>query len=100
LLKDRIERAAERLASLWRLAELAHPDRPLRRGFARVTSRAGKTIVSAADAVAEKLLTLRFADGDVAAVAGDSTASAPLPAVERKAKRPYVPPQPGLFDEE
>ena len=43
---DRIARAGERLASLWRLAELAHPDRPLKRGFARVTDSAGKTIIA------------------------------------------------------
>ena len=97
LLKDRIERASDKLASLWRLAELAHPDRPLQRGFARVTSRTGTTIVRAADAVAEKLLSLRFGDGQVEVAVGDCTSPTP---VERKAKRSYVPPQPGLFDEE
>ena len=39
LLTDRITRSHERLASLWRLAELAHPERPLKRGFTRVTDR-------------------------------------------------------------
>jgi exodeoxyribonuclease VII large subunit len=102
LLGDRIERSSERLASLWRLAELAHPDRPLQRGFARVTGRSGRTIVRAADALAERLLSLRFGDGEVPVVAGDplSPAAASPPPVERKPKRSYVPPQPGLFDEE
>ncbi|HEX6218591.1 MAG TPA: exodeoxyribonuclease VII large subunit [Sphingomicrobium sp.] len=100
LLRDRIERGAEKLAALWRLATLAHPDRPLERGFARVTSRTGKTIVHAADALTERLLTLRFADGEVAAVAGDAQTGSPPPPVERKARRPYVPLQPGLFDED
>jgi exodeoxyribonuclease VII large subunit len=98
LLKDRIERAGDKLASLWRLAELAHPDRPLKRGFARITSRSGTTIVRAADAEAERLLTIHFGDGDVDATVG-ATPGAPPP-VERKLKRSYVAPQPGLFDEE
>ena len=42
LLSDRVSRAKDQLASLWRLAELAHPDRPLKRGFARITDRAGR----------------------------------------------------------
>jgi exodeoxyribonuclease VII large subunit len=80
---------------LWRLAELAHPDRPLQRGFVRVTDRAGKTIARAADAIAARLLTLQFGDGAVDATAGGS----PAP-VERKRRRSYVAGQPGLFDEE
>ena len=99
LLKDRIERAGDKLASLWRLAELAHPDRPLKRGFARVTSRSGTTILRAADAKAERLLTIHFDDGNVDATVSELPA-APPPPVERKPKRSYVAPQPGLFDEE
>jgi exodeoxyribonuclease VII large subunit len=95
LLLERVNRAAERLAALWRLAELAHPDRPLQRGFVRVTDRAGKTIARAADAIAARLLTLQFGDGAVDATAGGS----PAP-VERKRRRSYVAGQPGLFDEE
>ena len=99
LLKDRIERASDKLASLWRLAELAHPDRPLKRGFARVTTRSGATIVRAADAIAEQRLTIHFGDGNVDATTGSQGELAPPP-VERRPKRPYVAPQPGLFDEE
>ena len=93
LLSDRVTRASEKLASLWRLAELAHPERPLKRGFVRVTDRAGSTLTKAADAVAARLLTLHFGDGEVEAAAG----SAPQP-VERKRRSSYVAPQPGLFD--
>ena len=102
LLRDRIDRASEKLASLWRLAELAHPDRPLQRGFARVTSRSGRTIVRSADARDERLLTLHFGDGQVPAVAGADGPAGPIASapVERKPRRPYVAPQPGLFDEE
>ncbi len=93
LLLDRVSRAAERLTSLWKMAELVHPDRPLSRGFVRVTDRAGRTLAHAADAVAAKLLTLHFGDGEVATTTGDGAAP-----VERKRRSSYVAPQPGLFD--
>lgn len=97
LLSDRIHRAEDRLASLWRLAELAHPDRPLKRGFARVTDRTGKTLTHAAEAIAAKSITLHFGDGNVDA----STEAEPKRPVrvERTSKQPYVAPQRGLFDE-
>ena len=94
LLSGRVDRAFEKLASLWRLAELAHPERPLKRGFVRVTDRSGATLTKAADAIAAKLLTLHFGDGEVEATAGPS----PQP-VERKRRASYVAPQPGLFDQ-
>jgi exodeoxyribonuclease VII large subunit len=103
LLSERVVRAEEKLASLWRLAELAHPERPLQRGFVRVTDRAGKTIVHAADARAAAEVDLHFADGRVAAHIGDGMAPVPFrPAkrVERKDSSSYAPGQPGLFDDE
>jgi len=103
LLIDRVERGRERLASLWRLAELAHPERPLQRGFVRVTDRAGKTLVHAAAARAAGAIDLHFADGRVAAQVGDGAAPRPFrPAkrVERKAGGPYLPGQADLFGDE
>ena len=95
MLLDRLGRESEKVASLWRLAELAHPDRPLRRGFVRVTDHSGKTLAKAADAIAARSLTLHFGDGRVEASAGP-----PAPAkVERKRRSSYVAPQAGLFDE-
>jgi exodeoxyribonuclease VII large subunit len=95
LVDQRIDRLSEQLGALWRLAELAHPDKPLRRGFARVTTRDGHTLTHAQDARAARELTLHFGDGTVdAAVDG---ASAPKP-VEPKRRKSYMPPQPGLFD--
>jgi exodeoxyribonuclease VII large subunit len=102
LLGERVERSREKLTGLWRLAELAHPEKPLQRGFVRVTDRAGKTMVHAADARAAGAVDLHFADGRVAAHIGDGAAPVPFrPAkrVERKGATPY-PPQPGLFDSE
>ena len=97
LLVQRIQRSEEKLASLWRLAELAHPDRPLKRGFARITDKVGKTLTHAADAEAAKSLRIHFGDGIVDASTGKPEAT---PArVERAPRRSYVAPQPGLFDE-
>jgi exodeoxyribonuclease VII large subunit len=101
LLSERVTRAQEKLTSLWRLAELAHPDRPLQRGFVRVTDRSGKTIIHAAEARATGSVDLHFADGRVAAHIGDSPTPVPFrPAkrVERKSENSYPPAQGGLFD--
>ena len=100
LVKQRIERGAEKLASLWRLAELAHPERPLARGFVRVTDRGGKTLIHAHDAREARSVDLHFADGRVAANVGDMAAPESFRPrrVERKGATPYGAGQPGLFD--
>jgi exodeoxyribonuclease VII large subunit len=95
LIDQRIARLSERLSAAWKMAELAHPERPLSKGYVRVTSRDGQTLTHAADARAAQRLTLHFGDGAVdASVDG---ASAPQP-VEPKRRKPYIPSQPGLFD--
>ena len=95
LLDQRIGRLAERLSAAWKMAELAHPERPLSKGYVRVTSRDGRTLTHAADARAAQHLTLHFGDGKVdAAVDG----AAPPKPVEPKPRKPYIAPQPGLFD--
>jgi exodeoxyribonuclease VII large subunit len=94
LIDQRIARLSKTLSDAWKMAELAHPERPLSKGYVRVTSRDGATLTHAADARAANLLTLRFGDGSVDAVVDDG-ASRP---VERKPRRPYIAPQPGLFD--
>jgi exodeoxyribonuclease VII large subunit len=96
VLDQRIIRLTEKLTALWSMAELSHPDRPLSRGFARVTNRKGQTLMHARDACEARALTLRFSDGTVdASVETESKVSAP---VERKPRRSYIAPQPGLFD--
>ena len=104
LLSERVSRAQEKLSSLWRLAELAHPERPLQRGFVRVTDRSGKTIIHAAEARSAGSIDLHFADGRVAAHIGDNAGPVPFrPArrVEKKDETAYPPGrQPGLFDSE
>jgi len=95
LVDHRIARLGERLSAAWKMAELSHPERPLQRGFARVTDRDGKTLMSAAAATAARELRLRFGDGEIDASV--SPEGRP-PAGERKPRRSYVAPQPGLFD--
>jgi exodeoxyribonuclease VII large subunit len=96
LLDQRVVRLTEKLAALWSMAQLSHPDRPLSRGFARVTSRKGQTLIHARAAREARLLTLRFSDGAVDASVEDAgNASRP---VERKPRKAYIAPQPGLFD--
>jgi exodeoxyribonuclease VII large subunit len=79
-------RAKERLDGLWRVAQLAHPNRPLERGYARVEDRNGKTLMSAAAAKAAARLTLIFADGAVDATAGGGSG------VERPRRPAYLKP--------
>ena len=95
LIDQRISRLTEQLAGLWRLAELAHPDKPLSRGFARVTSRDGHTLTHARDAREAQHLRLHFTDGAVNASVDGATPPKP---VEPKRRKSYMPPQPGLFD--
>lgn len=98
---QRITQASERLESLWRLAGLAHPERPLQRGFVRVTDREGRTLIHAGDARSAGFLKLRFADGSV-----EATVEGSIARLERSTPRSYRPRkpgaagQPGLFDDQ
>jgi exodeoxyribonuclease VII large subunit len=65
LFTNRLNNAQERVASLWRIAQSYHPDKPLQRGYARVEARAGGVIVTAAAARSAHALTLHFGDGMV-----------------------------------
>jgi exodeoxyribonuclease VII large subunit len=98
LIEQRIGRSGERLAALWKMAELVHPDRPLGRGFVRVTDRRGRTLTRAADARSARELLLRFADEAVEAVVGDAAPGARR--VERRPRATYVAAQLTLFDGE
>ncbi|WP_265569796.1 exodeoxyribonuclease VII large subunit [Sphingomicrobium nitratireducens] len=92
---------SERLASLWRLADLAHPERPLDRGFARVSAGDGASVTSAEAARRAVEVTLHFRDGSVDART-DGAASAAKAPVAPRGRRPYrtpSAPQPGLFDD-
>jgi exodeoxyribonuclease VII large subunit len=77
------------------MAELVHPERPLSKGYVRVTSRDGRTLTRSADARAAGRLTLHFGDGPVDAAVDTAPSLQP---VERKRSKPYIASQPGLFD--
>jgi exodeoxyribonuclease VII large subunit len=96
LVDNRISRSAEQLAAAWKMAELVHPERPLSKGYVRVTSRDGTTLTHVADARAARELRLHFGDGTVDANVGGNGAA---PRLERAPRRSYIDPQPGLFDE-
>jgi exodeoxyribonuclease VII large subunit len=95
LIDQRIARLSERLTAAWKMAELVHPERPLSKGYVRVTSRDGRTLTHAAEARQAARLTLRFGDGSVDASVDGRAAPQP---VEPKRRKPYMPSQPGLFD--
>ena len=95
LIDQRIARLSERLGAAWKMAELAHPERPLSKGYVRVTGRDGKTLTRARDARAAQRLTLHFGDGAVDATVDGAS---PRSAVEPRRRKPYIPSQPGLFD--
>jgi exodeoxyribonuclease VII large subunit len=66
LVTARIEAGSERLAALARLAQSLHPDKPLARGYVRVTAADGRTLISKGEAAREASLALHFSDGELA----------------------------------
>ncbi|MFS0735706.1 exodeoxyribonuclease VII large subunit [Sphingomonas sp. 1P06PA] len=66
-LDRRLAEDGRRLAQLGRLLGQLDPDAPLGRGYVKVERRDGAVLTSAAEARAAGLLTLKFADGAVAA---------------------------------
>lgn len=92
LLDFTLRRNCERLDGLWRVAQLAHPNKPLERGYARVENMEGKTLTSAATAREARRLRLVFGDGRVDVIVSEG--SGPL---RRKTLRRMKNDQPGLF---
>ncbi len=84
LLDSTLRRSRERLAGLWRIAELAHPNKPLERGYARIEDRHGKTLTNSAAAREAGRLRLIFADGKV-----DASVDGPGSGVERPRRGNY-----------
>ncbi|MGR6329403.1 exodeoxyribonuclease VII large subunit [Sphingomonas sp. XXL09] len=98
LLQRQWERQRDRLAATWRLAASLNPDAVLDRGYARVTTRTGDTLISAAAAREAGALTLRFRDAPLDVVVDGPPV--PTGKVEAKRARPYVaakPDQPTLL---
>ena len=87
-----IERA-QRLASLARVMEQLHPDRPLARGYAMVLNSEGKAITSAPAAAKEPVLSIKFADGIVQAAPGTAATGVKKPAKATPAPPPFSQPK-------
>ncbi|WAT17135.1 exodeoxyribonuclease VII large subunit [Aurantiacibacter sp. MUD11] len=88
LVERPIAEGRERLAALARLAEQLHPEKPLSRGYAMVLDGAGKAVTSAAAAAREPVLGIKFADGTVQAVPGDTPRKAPKRAPKSDKPKP------------
>lgn len=73
----------KQLASLARLAEQLHPEKPLARGYAMVLDDAGKPVTSRASAQGKARLAIRFTDGELQVV--------PAGAKKRASARPKPP---------
>ncbi len=70
LLSRRLSQSRDRFSALDRILPQLHPDKPLARGFARVTDASGHTLTTRADAAKEKALVLKFRDGDLSVAVG------------------------------
>lgn len=85
-LTQRLATARARFEGIERLRLSLNPDAVLERGYARVETREGETVMDAAAARAAGALTIRFRGGARVDVAVEG-------AVERGATRPYSPPR-------
>ena len=63
--RQRAGAASDKLLSTVRLLAQLHPNRPLERGYARITSRDNEHVGRTADARRIGALTLHFADGAI-----------------------------------
>ena len=96
LLTRRLAEGERHLASATRIMASLNPDNVLKRGYVRVTSSDGRTVIARDAAAAQSLLTLHFRDGmlDVAPLG-----EAPRPARQTivRAGKPPAPQQDDLF---
>jgi exodeoxyribonuclease VII large subunit len=86
-LERRVAEGKARLSGLERLLGSLHPEAPLARGFARVTSADGKTIGSSEAARAAHALRIRFVDGEVGVSVDGESRPAPK-STQPRAKPP------------
>ena len=98
LLHRRMDRGQQAVASLGRLLSQLHPEAPLKKGYARISDRDDRTLISAGAAREAAALRLHFADGKLDARVEDGDAP-PYARKKPKSKtKPRPPGQPGLFD--
>jgi len=70
LLERRTGQARDQFAALDRILPQLHPDKPLERGYVRVTDSSGRTLMVRDEAAHEKALVLKFRDGDLPVAVG------------------------------
>ncbi|MDZ7588867.1 MAG: exodeoxyribonuclease VII large subunit [Parasphingorhabdus sp.] len=75
LLHDALRAGMQRLDAIWRLAGQLHPLKPLERGYAKVSTRAGEVVTNSAIARKAGALDLAFADGVVPVTVDGASAS-------------------------
>ena len=94
-----LERAGERLSALSKLYLAVDPERPLQRGFARVTRTDGSIVHAGASLTAGEAVAIKFGDKVTRQAVIDGApgeASTPAKPARPKAKAPS-PPQGDLF---
>lgn len=77
LLERSVRQSADRLAAIARVLPQLDPDKPLQRGFARVTNPSGHTLTSHAEAQREPGLVLHFHDGELPVSVGGTAKRKP-----------------------
>ena len=92
----RLERLSERLESLAKLHAAADPDRPLDRGFARVTDAAGAIVRAGASLTSGERISIRFGDRVSREAVVDGAPETPVRSARPRPKA-VPPPQGELF---
>jgi exodeoxyribonuclease VII large subunit len=100
--RRRLERLSERLEGLSKLYASVDPERPLQRGFARVTRSDGSIVHAGAALAGGEEVSIKFGDKVTrqAVIDGTGGAAPPAPAAPKPAKakpRAEGPPQGDLF---
>lgn len=97
LVTQRIAAGQERLDGLARLSASLNPDRVLERGYVRVTSADGRTVITRGAAAGETALALHFRDGVLDVAVGGAAvppvAAPPVAPKPRPAPKPAAPEQ-------
>jgi len=95
----KLERLSERLLSLSKLYASVDPDRPLQRGFARVTREDGSLVRAGASLASGEEVTIRFGDKVDRKAVIDGAGAGPTPPLKPAKPRGKTPspPQGDLF---
>ena len=93
----KLERLSERLEALAKLYASVDPDRPLQRGFARVTRRDGSLVRAGAALASGEAVSIKFGDQVTREAVIDGPAPTPAPKPAKPRAKPAAPEQGDLF---